>query len=171
MRTVELLTKILQGVYIIIFVLSITMIGVMHTIPAPAFAVFRIPTQLREVGPVLGLTWSTTLEVYHAFLLLFFAVIILNGIGLYRLHIDRWRSVCRISSFLGIFLIWSVFLFFIFPLTLNGSFNTKNLQTFLVYSLLAFVFLVTDILTFATTYGQAREDKLKSFAEKKEVIV
>jgi len=143
----------------------------MHTIPAPAFAVFRIPTQLREVGPVLGLTWPTSLEVYHAFLLLFFSVIILNGIGLYRLHINRWRSVCRISSFLGMFLIWSVFLFFIFSLTLNGSFNTRNLQTFLIYSLFAFVFLIVDLLTFAITYRHEQIDKLKSFAERKEVIV
>jgi len=171
MRTVELLTKILQGVYIIIFVLSITMIGVMHTIPAPAFAVFRIPTNLRESGQIIGITWPTSLEVYHVFLLLFFAVIILNGIGLYRLQIQKWRSVCRISSFLGIFLIWLVFLFFIFPFILNGNFNAKNLQTSLIYSLFAFVFLIVDILTFAITYGQKQTDKLKNFAEKQEAIV
>ena len=141
--------KILEVAYLIIFIFSIALIVAMHIIPAPALAVFRIPTQLREVVPTLGFTWPTSLEMYHLFLILFFAVIILNGIGLYRLHIKIWRSVCRISSFLGLFLMWSVLLFFIFPLISNGDFEAKHIQTSLIYSIFAFVFLIVDLLTFA----------------------
>lgn len=150
--------KILEVAYLIIFILSIALITAMHTVPAPALAVFRIPTQIRDVGPMLGLTWPTSLEVYHAFLLLFFVVIIANGIGLYRLRIEKWRSICRVSSFLGLFLTWSVFLFFMFPLTLNSNFDVENLQTSLIYSLFAFVFLIVDILTFAVSHkAQSRQ--------------
>jgi len=143
--------KILEIAYLIIFIFSIALIVAMHILPVPALAVFRIPTQLREVGPTLGLTWTTALDVYHLFLILFFAVIILNGISLYRLRIKRWQSVCRISSFLGLFLIWSALLFFIFPLTLNGDFETKHIQTSLIYSIFVFVFLIVDLLTFAVS--------------------
>ena len=121
----------------------------MHTVPAPALAVLRIPTNLREIGPSLGLTWPMSLEVYHVFLLLFFIVVILNGIGLYRLHIPKWQTICKLSSFLGLLLIWSIFIFFMLPLILESNFETKNLQTSLIYALLSFAFFIVDILTFA----------------------
>lgn len=143
------IARVLQGIYLTIFVFAITLITAMHLIPAPAFAVFRIPTGLREVGPTLGLVWPTSLEIYHVFLLLFFIVLILNGISLYRLHIPKWRSVCKISSFFGLLLAWSIFLFFMLPLILQSNLQTKNLETSLIYSLLSFAFFIVDLLTFA----------------------
>lgn len=141
--------KILQFIYLGIFILSIALTTLMHLVPAPALAMFRIPTNLREIGPHVGLVWPTSLEIYHIFLLLFFIVLILNGIGLYRLHIAKWRSVCRISSFFGLFLIWSIFIFFMMPLILQSNLQTKNLQTSFIYSLFAFAFFIVDLLTFA----------------------
>lgn len=141
--------KILQIIYVFIFILSISLITTMHVIPQPTLAVFRIPTNLREIGPQLGLVWPTSLEVYHVFLLLFFIVLLLNGIGLYRLYIPKWISICRISSFFGLFLAWSIFIFFMLPLILNINLDTKNLQTSLIYSLLSFGFLIVNLLTFA----------------------
>jgi len=141
--------KILQFIYLGIFIFSIALIIIMHTIPAPALAVFRIPTNLREVGPTLGLVWPTSLEVYHVFLLLFFTVLVLNGIGLYRLGIPKWRSICKISSFFGLLLAWSIFMFFMLPLMLENNLDTKNLKTSLIYLLLSFTFFIVDLLTFA----------------------
>ena len=141
--------KILQFIYLGIFIFSIALIIIMHTIPAPALAVFRIPTNLREVGPTLGLVWPTSLEVYHVFLLLFFTVLVLNGIGLYRLRIPKWRSICKISSFFGLLLAWSIFMFFMLPLMLENNLDTKNLKTSLIYLLLSFTFFIVDLLTFA----------------------
>jgi len=149
MKIFDVFVKALRAIYVVIFVFSITMIVIMHTVPAPALAVFRIPTNLREVGPHLGLVWPTSLDVYHVFLLLFFMVLVLNGIGLYRLRIPKWRSVCKISSFFGLFLAWSIFMFFMLPLILNINLDTKNLQTSLIYSLFSFGIFVVDLLTFA----------------------
>lgn len=129
----------------------------MHTVPAPALALFRVPTNLREVGPSLGLSWPTSLEVYHIFLILFFAVIILNGIGLNRLNIPKWRSVCKISSFLGLFLTWSVLLFFMLPLLVNSNINAVHLKTSFIYSLFAFVFLNVNLLTFAVAQKEGKQ--------------
>lgn len=141
--------KTLQIIYVFIFILSISLITTMHAMPQPVLAVFRIPTNLREVGPQLGLVWPTSLEVYHVFLLLFFTVLVLNGIGLYRLYIPKWISICRISSFFGLFLAWSIFLFFLLPLILEINLDTKNLQTSIIYSLLSFGFFIVNLLTFA----------------------
>lgn len=141
--------KILQFIYLGIFIFSIALIIVIHLVPAPALAVFRIPTNLREVGPALGLVWPTSLEVYHVFLLLFFTVLILNGIGLYRLHIPKWRSICKISSFFGLLLVWSIFMFFMLPLILESNLDAKNLKTSLIYSSFSFALLILNLLTFA----------------------
>lgn len=143
------MVKVLQGIYLAIFIFAITLTGLMHLIPAPALAMFRIPTNLREIGPHVGLVWPTSLEIYHIFLLLFFTVLTLNGIGLYRLHIAKWRTVCKISSFFGLFLMWSIFMFFMLPLILQNNLETNNLQTSLIYSLFAFGFFIVDLLTFA----------------------
>lgn len=143
------IVKILQFIYLGVFIFSIALTTLMHLVPEPAFAVFRIPTNLREVGPKLGLVWPTSLEVYHVFLILFFTVIILNGIGLYRLRIPKWRSVCKISSFFGLLLTWSIFMFFMLQLILYSSLETKHLKTALIYSMLSFAFLIVDLLTFA----------------------
>jgi len=143
-----MINKILQGIYILVFIFAIGLITTTHIVPAPALALFRVPTNLREVGPSLGLTWPTSLEVYHVFLILFFTVIILNGIGLHRLKIAKWRSVCKISSFLGLFLMWSVIMFFMFPLLVTADLNAIHLKTSLIYTFFAFVFFIINLLTF-----------------------
>lgn len=149
--------KILQAVYVFIFIFVIGLIVVMHTVPAPALALFRVPTNLREVGPSLGFSWPTSLDVYHIFLILFFAIIILNGIGLNRLNISKWRSVCKISSFLGLFLMWSVLLFFMLPLLIADNLSVIHLKTSLFYSLFAFVFFNVNLLTFAAAQKEGKE--------------
>lgn len=143
------IVKILQALYILVFIFSISLIIATHIVPPPALAVFRIPTNLREVGPQLGLVWPTSLEVYHVFLLLFFLVTVLNGIGVFRLYVPKWISICRISSFFGLFLAWSTFLFFLLPLILKINLDSKNLQTSIIYSLLSFGFFIVNLLTFA----------------------
>ena len=151
------ITKILQIIYLAIFVSSIAFITVMHITPSPTLAVFRIPTELREVGPSLGLSWPTSLNVYHIFLLLFFTVVLLNGIGLHRLRIQKWRSILTISSFLGLLLMWSVFLFFMLPLILDENFDSINLKTSFIYSLLAFAFFIVNLLTFVVAQKEGKE--------------
>lgn len=140
--------KTLQVLYVFIFIFSIGLIYAMHVVPPPALALFRVPTNLREVGPSIGLSWPTSLEVYHVFLLLFFTIIILNGIGLHRLKIAKWSSICKISSFLGLFLMWSVIVFFIFPLFANANLNTIHLKTSFVYVFFAFTFFVINLFTY-----------------------
>lgn len=143
-----IIIKSLLAIYIFVFIFAIGLIVAMHTTPSPALAVFRIPQNLREVGPHIGLSWPTSLRIYHVFLLFFFTIVLLNGIGLSRIDNQKWRSICKISSFFGILLMWSVTLFFMLPLTLDGNFYAINLKTALVYSLIAFVLFIVNLLTF-----------------------
>lgn len=140
--------KILQFIYLGIFIVLLALITIMHTVPEPALAVFRIPKRLREACPSLGLGWPKSLEVYHVFLLSLFAIIILNGVCLYRLYIRKWRSICLISSVLGLLLIPSIFLIFKLPFGLKNSCDPNYLQTSLIYSSFLFVFFLVNFLTF-----------------------
>lgn len=149
--------KILLAIYIFIFIFTVGLIVATHTMPSPALAVFRMPGYLKGVGPSLGLSWPLSLHIYHVFLLLFFSVILLNGISLRRLHVPKWRSICRVSSFLGLFLMWSVFLFFMLPLISNSNFDAINLKTSLIYSLLAFACFNINLLTFVVVQKERKE--------------
>lgn len=140
--------KILLAIHVLVFIFSVELIVAMHTMPPPALAVFRIPQNLREVGPQIGMSWPTSLRIYHFFLLFFFTIILLNGIGLLKFDNQMWRSICKVSSFFGILLTWSVSLFFLLPLTLDGNFYVTNIKTALVYSLIAFVLFIVNLLTF-----------------------
>ncbi|EKD96295.1 MAG: hypothetical protein ACD_24C00105G0003 [uncultured bacterium] len=140
--------KGLLAIYISIFIIGTGLIVAMHATPSSALAVFRIPQNLREVGPELGMTWPTSLRVYHFFLVSFFILVLLNIVALSRLNEQKWRSICRISSFFGILLMWSTALFFVLPLTLDGNFQATNIQTALVYSMLAFGLFIVNLLTF-----------------------
>lgn len=153
----DVIAKILQGLYVFIFICAISIITATHTIPQPALAVFRMPGYLRGIGPSLGLSYPLSLHIYHVFLLLFFTVILLNGIGLRRLHVPKWRSICRVSSFLGLLLMWSVFLFFMLPLILNNNFDPINLRTSFIYSLLAFGVFIVNLSTFVAVYKEGKQ--------------
>lgn len=153
----QVITKILQVIYVFVFIFSISLITTMHIIPSPALAVFRIPQNLREIGPSLGLVWPTSLHVYHIFLFLFFTVVFLNGLGLRNLRIAKWRSILRISSFFGLLMMWSVSLFFMLPLILNNNFDPINLKTSFIYSLFSFAFFIVNLLTFTVVQKEGKQ--------------
>jgi hypothetical protein len=149
--------KSLLVIYISVFIFAVGLIVAMHATPSPALAVFRIPQNLREVGPQLGMTWPTSLHIYQFFLVFFFTTVLLNAVGLSKIKNEKWRSNCRISSFLGLLLMWSVTLFFLLPLTLDGSFQATNIQTSIVYSIIAFTLFIINLLTF-TVVQKKREE-------------
>lgn len=141
------MVKILQALYIIAFIFSVSLIIIMHAAPEPALAVFRIPKQLREACPSLAFGWPRSLEIYHLFLLSFFVITILNATGLFRLHISKMRSICLVSSFLGLLLIPSIFLVFELPFGLKNNCDPDHIQTPIIYSSFLFTFFIVNFLT------------------------
>jgi len=153
----RVIAKILLAIYVFVFIFAAGLIITMHATPSPVLAVLRIPQNLREVGPQLGMSWPTSLRIYQFFLVFFFTVVLLNGIGLSKINNQRWRSICKISSFFGLLLMWSVSLFFILPLTLDGNFYVTNLKTSLVYSLIAFALFIVNLLTFTVVQEEGKK--------------
>ena len=143
--------KSLLAIYGLVFIFAVGLMVAMHATPPPALAVFRIPQNLREACPSLAFGWPKSLEVYHVFLLSLFAVIILNAVSLYRLHIPKWRSICQSSSFLGLIIVFLIFLFFKLPFGLKSSCDSTGLQTALIYSSFLFGFFILDLLTLAVS--------------------
>ena len=143
-----LAVKVLQWVYLIIFLFSIGTIVTLHNLPDEILIILRVPRFLREIDPFLGFAWPASFHIYQATLLLFLFLIFIDGLGLFFYQSRFWRLISDLSSFVGLFVIWSVFLFFIFSLTLAEGFEERNIQTTIVFLLLAFFLFILDLITF-----------------------
>ncbi len=150
----------LQIIYIILvftFLLNAFVVDVI--VAPPALALLRVPSNIRAIGYLLNAPWTQSLKVYHIFLLIIAVLVLLNLVSLSRLENKTWRSICRISSFLGLFIVWSILLFFTLPFLLTGiTFNPVYLKTSLVYVSVSFILLIVDIATFAVAEGLGKNN-------------
>src|SRR3989344_2102277 len=147
----NLYVTILQAVYVglfIAFLLNAFTVDILFA--PPALAILRVPSNLREIGLLLNAPWTQSLRIYHILLLTTFTLGSLNLIGLSRLESQIWRSICKISSFFGLLILWAVFMFFMLPFLIQGAdYNPVYLKTSLIYAAVTFVLFVVDLSTFA----------------------
>ena len=147
----NLYVTLLQATYIglfIIFVLNAFTVDVLFA--PPALAILRVPSNLREIGLLRNAPWTQSLRIYHIFLLIAFTLGSLNLIGLSRLESRIWRSICKISSFFGLLILWAGFIFFMLPFLIQGvDYSPVYLRTSLIYAAVTFILLVVDLSTFA----------------------
>ena len=148
---IGLYVKILQGVYVFLFIVFLMNAFTVDILVAPpALALLRVPSNLRAIGEVLNAPWTQSLRVYHIFLLIVAMLASLNLLGLSRLENPIWRTTCKISSFFGFFILWSILIFFALPFILTGiKFDPTYLRISLVYASITFGLLLVDIATFA----------------------
>ncbi len=156
----HLYVTILQVVYVGLFIASLLNAFTVDVLFAPpALAILRIPTNLRQIGLLLNAPWTQSLQIYHIFLLIVFTLGSLNLIGLSRLESPTWRSICKISSFFGLLILWAGFIFFMLPFLIQGvDYNPIYLRTSLIYAAVTFILFIVDLSTFAA----AEEYKAKS---------
>ncbi len=151
---------ILQAVYIglfIVFLLNAFTVDVLFA--PPALAILRVPSNLREIGLLVNAPWTQSLRLYHIFLLVIFTFGSLNLIGLSRLESRVWKSICKISSFFGLLILWTGFMFFMLPFLIQGGdHNPVYLKTSLIYAAVTFILFSVDLATFA----DAEEYKAKT---------
>ena len=141
---------ILQGIYITLFfafLLNAFTVDVLFA--PPALAILRVPTNIRGIGGIINAPFTQSLRLYHVLLLIVTVVGSLNLLGLSSLHSKFWRSACRISSFLGLLILWSGFMFFLLPFLISGNYAPVYLTTSIIYAAVTFVILVVDLATFA----------------------
>lgn len=151
----SLYITILQITYVLlffIFLLSAFTVDIL--VAPPAAALLRVPSNLRAIGFFLNAPWTQSLRIYHLFLLIITVLGALNLIALSNLGNSFWRTVCKISSFFSLFIIWSIFLFFTLPFILSGiAFDPTYLKTAFIYASVSFIVLIVDIATFAVADG------------------
>ena len=147
----NLYVTILQATYIglfVVFVLNAFTVDILFA--PPALAILRVPTNLREIGLLINAPWTQSLRIYHVFLLIACILGSLNLIGLSRLESAAWRSVCKISSFFGLLILWAGLLFFMLPFLIQGvDYNPVYLKTSLIYAGVVFILILVDLATFA----------------------
>jgi hypothetical protein len=141
---------ILQSIYLFIFfafLINALMVDVLFA--PPALAILRVPSNIRGIGDVINAAWTQNLRFYHLMLLIFTVLGSINLLGLSSLNSKAWRGVLRISSFLGILILWSAVIFFMLPFLLEGKYGNQYLQTSIVYALVTFGILLVNLATFA----------------------
>ena len=141
---------ILQGVYVFFFfafLLNAFTVDVLFA--PPALAILRVPTNIREIGEIINAPWTQNIRLYHVLLLITTVVGSLNLLGLSSLHSKLWRRALRVSSFLGILMLWSGFMFFLLPFLIAGHYSSVFIQTSMIYALVTFIILLVDLATFA----------------------
>lgn len=141
---------ILQGVYVFLFftfLLNAFTVDVLFA--PPALAILRVPSNIRGIGEAIGAPWTQNLRLYHVLLLITATVGSLNLLGLSSLHSKLWRRALRVSSFLGILMLWSGFMFFLLPFLITGHYSSVFIQTSMIYATVAFIILLVDLATFA----------------------
>ena len=132
--------KQLKLLYLVIFALGTLIIVPTHIFPQPYFMYARFPHYLEMMGPVLGVSWPMSFEIYHYVLYILAVIISLNALGI--LFYPKFKNIAIFSSMIGIFLISLTILFFFF------IFTSVNFSTAVVYGLYSVILLIVDILTF-----------------------
>jgi len=144
-----LAVKILQWIYLLIFIFVVGMIIVLHNVPNEMLVTLRVPQFLREIDPFLGYTWPSSLLVYQATLLFSLFLILVDSLGLFFYNALFWRIFSDLSSFLGLFVAWTIILFFVFSLTFSNVLEDDNIQTAIIFLVLSLFLFILDLVTFA----------------------
>ena|SRR3989344_5749407 len=132
--------KTLKLYYLFIIILTIILVLPTHIFPSPSFMPLRFPHYLEVMKPFLGISWPATFQIYHLVLLILAVIGSLNVLGI--VFYPQWRLIAQISSFVGIFFLTLMSLFFLF------LFINVNPLTSFIYGFYCIVLLVVDVLTF-----------------------
>lgn len=133
----------------ILFLTTIVFILPSHLFPQPYFMYSRFPYYLEMMGPFLGISWPLSFKIYHAILLSLAIIATLNMLGL---TYTNWKRAATVSSFLGVFLISFMVIFYLF------FFIKVDLSTALTYGAYSVFLWIVNLLTLysLTIYKQRK---------------
>ena len=139
--------KILQWVYLLIFLVDFGMIVLLHAFPKPFLDIIRMPTFIRAAEPYLKFPYDTSLLIYQITLLFFITSTLVDSFSLFLFSSKIMKKVSAISSFVGFVLIGIVFLYFLYSLGLVGL-ESRLALTALIYLIISFILMMLDLYTF-----------------------
>lgn len=142
------LKKLLYS-YVFIVGLTIVLVAPPHFFPQPYFIPLRFPHYLEMMPTFLGISWPMSFEIYHYVIYALVIMGSLNALGI--ILYPRLRRITLFSSFIGLFLISSMILFFFF------QFINVNRSTALIFGFYSVILLIVDWLTFKTLIKRTKE--------------
>lgn len=128
--------------YLLVFALASILIVPTHLFPPPSFMAFRFPHYLEMMGPILGISWPLSFEIYHYVIYALIIIESLNILGI--IFYPKFIRIALLSSLIGTFLISLIILFFFLV------FMKINPTTSIIYGLFLIVLLTANLLTFKT---------------------
>lgn len=138
----------LKILYLTAFITIGILFALTHIFPQPFFMPFRFPHYLEMMPTFLGVSWPMSFEIYHYILYALVLIGSLNVLGI--IFYPKFRKTAIFSSFVGIFLIFPMILFFFFV------FLSVNASTAVIYGLYCVVLLIVDVLTFKALLSEKR---------------
>lgn len=134
--------------YLLVFVLGALIIAPTHVFPPPTFMYARFPHYLEIMGSFLGVSWPMTFEIYHYVL---YALAIIGSLNILGIIFPKFKKAALASSFIGLFLISLMVLFFFFV------FLEVNASTAITYGFYSVVLLTVNLLTFKALITERKE--------------
>ncbi len=131
--------KLLKLYYLFILILTIILVVPPHLFSPPLFMPLRFPHYLESMTPIVGISWPFSFEIYHWILVALTITVSINVLGV---TFSKARSIAKVSSFLGLFLIIAILLFLLF------YFMKVSASTAIIYCIYFIFLLIADLLTF-----------------------
>ena len=140
--------KILQWVYFLVFVSIIAAVTVIHNTDRPFLDVLRIPTFFRSAEPYVGISYISSMTVYHFTFAYFLLIILIDAIALFWYPNKFLKQLSLLSSYVGFFPIGFMVLYFLYSLLVIGFSTDSAGYSALIFLLLSIFFFVLDLITF-----------------------
>ena len=142
------IVKVLQWVYFLVFFSIIATVIIIHNTPRPFLDILRIPTFFRAAEPYVGISYISSMTVYHFTLAYFLLIILIDAVSLFLYSNKFLKQLSLLSSVFGFFLIGFVTLYFLYSVFVIGFASHTVAISVLIYLLLSLVFFLLDLLTF-----------------------
>jgi len=140
--------KILQWIYLLVFVSIIAAITIIHNTQQSFLDVLRIPTFFRAAEPYVGISYISSMTAYHFTFAYFLLIILIDAVCLFWYSNKFLKQLSLVSSYFGFFLIGFIVLYFLYSFTVIGFSSPTAGTSAFVFLVLSFSFFLLDLITF-----------------------
>jgi len=140
--------KVLQWTYLLAFLSIIVTAAIIHNTPRPFLDILRLPTYFRLAEPYVGISYISSMTIYHFTMAYFMLIILIDAVSLTWYSNKFLKQLSLLSSIIGFFLIGFVVLYFLYSLVVIGFASYEATISAAVYLLLALAFFLLDLITF-----------------------
>jgi hypothetical protein len=142
------IVRVLQWVYFVVFFSIIATVIIIHNTPRPFLDILRLPTYFRLAEPYVGISYISSMTVYHFALAYFLLIILIDAVSLFWYSNKFLKQLSLLSSIFGFFLIGFMVLYFLYSLLVIGFASYTAAVSASIYLLLSLAFFLLDLITF-----------------------